>query len=60
MRPGVPKPKRPLGTNVAEWHLFLAEHMDARAALPYVAVQIAEAIAEAERKAAHRALSEIL
>ena len=32
---------RPVGSNADEWHLFLSEHTDA---LPFVAVQIAEAI----------------
>lgn len=32
---------RPQGTNADEWNLFLVEHKDA---VPYVAVQIAEAI----------------
>lgn len=36
--------RRPKGSNADEWHLFLAENRDA---LPYVAVQIAEAIDEA-------------
>lgn len=39
---------RPQGSNADEWHLFLAERLDNRAAfpnaLPFVAVQIAEAI----------------
>lgn len=39
--------QRPLGSNADEWHLFLDEHKDA---LPYLAVQIAEAIDEAERR----------
>lgn len=33
--------QRPLGSNADEWHLFLSEHKDA---LPFVAVQIAEAL----------------
>jgi hypothetical protein len=39
--------QRPLGSNADEWHLFLAENKEA---LPYLAVQIAEAIEEAERR----------
>jgi hypothetical protein len=39
--------QRPLGSNADEWHLFLSEHTDA---LPYLAVQIAEAIDDAERR----------
>lgn len=38
---------RPAGSNADEWHMFLSEHKDA---LGYVAVQIAEAIEEAERR----------
>jgi hypothetical protein len=39
--------QRPLGSNADEWHLFLEENKDA---LPYLAVQIAEAIEDAERR----------
>jgi hypothetical protein len=39
--------QRPLGSNADEWHLFLSEHTEA---LPYLAVQIAEAIEDAERR----------
>lgn len=39
--------QRPLGSNADEWHLFLDENKDA---LPYLAVQIAEAIEQAERR----------
>lgn len=39
--------QRPLGSNADEWHLFLDEHKDT---LPYLAVQIAEAIEEAEAR----------
>lgn len=38
---------RPSGSNADEWHLFLSEHTDA---LPYMAVQIAEAIEAAGSK----------
>lgn len=37
---------RPRGSNADEWQLFLAEHHDA---LPFLAVQIAEAIDAAAR-----------
>jgi len=42
-KPPLPKnvSQRPSGSNADEWHVFLVEHIDA---LPYVAVQIAEAI----------------
>lgn len=40
--------QRPLGSNADEWHLFLDDNKDA---LPYLAVQIAEAIEDAERRA---------
>jgi predicted alternative tryptophan synthase beta-subunit len=39
--------QRPLGSNADEWHLFLAENKDAPG---YLAVQIAEAIEQAERR----------
>lgn len=39
--------QRPLGSNADEWHLFLDENKDA---LPYLAVQIAEAIELAEHR----------
>ena len=39
--------KRPAGANADEWHLFLSENKDA---LPFVAVQIAEAIEALERQ----------
>lgn len=39
--------QRPLGSNADEWNLFVAENMDNPA---YLAVQIAEAIEEAERR----------
>lgn len=45
--------KRPAGNNADEWHLFLDEHKDA---LPFLAVQIAEAIDDAERQALERAI----
>jgi hypothetical protein len=42
---------RPTDSNADEWHLFLSEYLDNRAThpegLPYVAVQIAEAIDDA-------------
>lgn len=42
---------RPSGNNADEWHLFLTEHLDAQATspngLPFMAVQIAEAIDDA-------------
>lgn len=41
--------QRPLGANADEWHLFLEENKDA---LPFLAVQIAEAIEEAEKRGA--------
>lgn len=37
--------QRPLGSNADEWALFLSENIDA---IPYLAVQIAEAIEQAE------------
>lgn len=42
---------RPTGSNADEWNLFLVEHKDA---LPFLAVQIAEAIEDAERRAPSR------
>jgi hypothetical protein len=39
--------KCPTGSNADEWHLFLSEYKDA---LPFVAVQIAEAIEALERQ----------
>jgi hypothetical protein len=43
--------ERPRGSNVDEWHLFLCQHLDPRAArwdgLEYMALQIAEAIDQA-------------
>lgn len=42
---------RPEGSNADHWHLFLSEHKDA---LPYVAVQIAEAIEDAERRGSYK------
>lgn len=44
--PGPPTP-RPQGSNADEWHLFLAENNDN---LAFLAVQIAEAIDEAEKR----------
>ena len=41
--------QRPIGSNADEWHLFLSEH---NGLLGYLAVQIAEAIEEAERRGA--------
>ena len=45
---------RPLGSNADEWHLFLSTHLDNRASRPtgltFMAVQIAEAIEDAERR----------
>jgi len=42
---------RPLGSNADEWHLFLAEYLDSRAASPdalaYVAMDISDAIVAA-------------
>jgi hypothetical protein len=47
-------PHRPQGANADEWHLFLCGYLDNRASFPrgltYVAVQIAEAIDEAEAR----------
>lgn len=43
---------RPLGSNADEWHLFVDENKDSPA---YLAVQIAEAIDEAERRGASAA-----
>lgn len=44
--------KRPQGSNADEWHLFLSEYLDNRATspsgLPFIAVQIAEAIDDAD------------
>src|SRR5215471_17228900 len=44
----------PKGSNADEWHLFLCERLDNRAAFPsgleFTAVQIAEAIEAAERR----------
>jgi hypothetical protein len=45
--------QRPLGSNADEWQLFLSEHQDA---CPYLAVQIAEAIEEAELRGASQPL----
>jgi hypothetical protein len=45
--------QRPLGSNADEWLLFLSENKDA---LPYLAVQIAEAIEQAERRGSSAAL----
>jgi hypothetical protein len=46
--------ERPKGNNADEWHLFLSERLDSRATSPngllFVAVQIAEAIDDAERR----------
>jgi hypothetical protein len=39
--------ERPLGSNADEWNLFLSENKDA---ISYLAVQIAVAIEEAERR----------
>lgn len=43
---------RPGGSNADEWYLFLSEYLDSRANFPdgltYIAVQIAEAIYDAE------------
>lgn len=51
---------RPKGNNADEWHLFLSEWLDNRAACPngmiFMAVQIAEAIDDATREAERRAL----
>jgi hypothetical protein len=48
--------KRPEGANADEWRLFLSFYLDSRATsvdgLSYVAVQISEAIEEAECHAA--------
>jgi hypothetical protein len=45
---------RPTGSNADEWHLFLSEYLDNRATSPsgltFMAVQIAEAIDDAERR----------
>lgn len=41
---------RPLGSNADEWHLFLDENKEA---LAFLAVQIAEAIDEAEARCKH-------
>jgi hypothetical protein len=43
--------QRPLGSNADEWNLFLSEHPDATG---YLAVQIAEAIEEAEKRGGAR------
>ena len=40
--------QRPLGSNADEWHLFLSENKECNAG--YFAVQIAEAIDEAEQR----------
>lgn len=49
-------PKRPEGSNADEWHLFLSRYLDNRATSPsgmtFMAVQIAEAIEDAERRGA--------
>jgi hypothetical protein len=62
--------RRPVGSNADEWHVFLCEHLDSRAACPngltFMAVQIAEAFDEAfedgrrdgEQRAAERAHEE--
>lgn len=46
---------RPKGNNADEWHLFLSEWLDNSATCPngmtFMAVQIAEAIDDAERRA---------
>lgn len=46
--------RRPHGSNADEWHLFLSEHLDNRAnsssALSFIAVQIAEALDEAQER----------
>lgn len=47
--------QRPLGSNADEWNLFVDESKDNSA---YLAVQIAEAIDEAERRGARSALKE--
>lgn len=44
--------QRPIGSNADEWHLFLTENTDA---LAYLAVQIAEAIEDAERRGREQA-----
>lgn len=44
--------QRPLGSNADEWHLFLSENADA---LAYLAVQIAEAIEDAESRGREQA-----
>ena len=49
--------QRPLGSNADEWHLFLDENKDA---LGFLAVQIAEAIEEAERRGGGKALEQFL
>jgi hypothetical protein len=46
--------KRPTGNNADEWHVFLTEYPNA---LPFYAVQIAEAIDDAERNALERAIA---
>lgn len=43
---------RPLGSNADEWHLFLTENTDA---LAFLAVQIAEAIEDGERRGREQA-----
>lgn len=47
---------RPNGSNADEWHLFLTEWLDNRATCPngmtFAAVQIAEAIDDAEKRGA--------
>ena len=54
---------RPTGSNADEWHLFLSEYLDNRATspngLPFMAVQIAEALDEIDRlkEAKRQALS---
>ncbi len=47
--------QRPLGSNADEWHLFVEENKDSST---YLAVQIAEAIDDAERRGARDALKE--
>lgn len=50
-----PPPPRPIGTDADQWQLFLAEH---RAALPFLAVQIAEALEFAERRGFERGVKD--
>lgn len=51
----VPLP-RPAGSNADEWAMFLEEYRDAPS---YIAVQIAEAIEQAEREACERAIEQM-